>query len=340
MQTWTQPQHTRPCLRRPSPFQGSQLQFRTTPCERLATVMASSSAMRCMSKQEEEPSQLEHGGRWRGGWGGWGGWGVERSGSSGGAAPDLAEEWKDLRQAQMEHLRAEVRTLRVEMQQAAQRQDTMQQKMVQMQQMLEQMQQMLVQQQLQPVQQPPAKAPPPPAVRQPAPSPAAVLPPPGLPPTAAPPPPPMQMEVSRSPHQCTFHSPQASANLPTVELSGGRPVYDEWTLDNEFASMESTLFFDDTRGADELHSRLRSDFKNRRVKIICARTSSGSTRWWHTQCLHCLQFNHVEYGKWVCQTPEDKAKARQKLFLWHCPPIQSAPRIAPGAALPAGKPQV
>ena len=29
-------------------------------------------------------------------------------------------------------------------------------------------------------------------------------------------------------------------------------MYDEHQLDNEFASMESTLFFDDARGADEL----------------------------------------------------------------------------------------
>ena len=195
------------------------------------------------------------------------------------------------------------------------------------QQLLEQMQQMLVRQQLQPVQQPPAKAPPPPAVQQPAPSPAAVLPPPGLPP-------------QHRPHQCTFHSPQASANLPTVDLSGGRHVYDEYDLDNEFQSMFSTLFFDDARGADELHNRLRSDFKKGLVKIMCARTSSGATRWWHTQCLHCQQFNHVEYGRWVCTTPEDKVKARQKLFLWHCPPIQSAPPLAPGAAFPEGKPQV
>ena len=257
----------------------------------------------------------------------------------GGAAPDLAEEWKDLAQAQkMEHLRVEVRTLYVEMQQAAQRQDTMQQTMVQMQQMLVQMQQMLVQQQLQPVQQPPA---PPPAVQQPA----AAPPPPALPPPAAakpppPTPPPAVMAVYKGPHQCNFHSQQALANLQTVDISGGLPVHDPWQLDKEFSSMQATLFADDHRGDDELWGRLKSDFLNGKVSIVCARTHSGATRFWHTKCNHCLQFNHVEYGSWACKTLEDKARARQQLFLWHCPPIESAPQIAPGAALPAGRPQV
>ena len=270
------------------------------------------------------------------------------------AAPDLAEEWKDLPQAQMEHLRVEVQTLHVEMQQAAQRQDTMQQTMVQMQQMLVQMQQMLVQQQLQPVQQPPA---PPPAVQQPAAAPP--------PPPAAPPPPARHQCSSRqpvqqppaatastgaaaaatsaaaaSPHQCNFHSQQASANLQRVDMSGGRQVPDVWQLDSEFSSMQATLFADDHSGEYELQNRLRSDFLAGRVRVVCARTRSGATRFWHTQCTHCLQFNHVEYGSWACQTPEDKARARQQLFLWHCPPIEGAPRIAPGAALPAGRPQV
>ena len=296
----------------------------------------SASAMRCVScKQEKEPSQLEHMdcSRLRG-----------KIDWSGGAASG----------AQMEHLRAEVQTLHVEMQQAAQRQDTMQQTMVQMQQMLAQMQQMLVQQQLQPVQQPPA---PPPAVQQPAAAPP--------PPPAAPPPPARHQCSSRqpvqqppaattstgaaaaatsaaaaSPHQCNFHSQQASANLQTVDISGGRQVPDVWQLDSEFSSMQATLFADDHRGEYELQNRLRSDFLAGRVRVVCARTRSGATRFWHTQCTHCLQFNHVEYGSWACQTPEDKARARQQLFLWHCPPIEGAPRIAPGAALPAGRPQV
>ena len=316
--------------------------------------MASASAMRCMScKQEKEPSQLEHAAncmdcsRLRGNLRGK----MDRQIA---AAPDLAEEWKELPLAQMEHLRVEVQTLHVEMQQAAQRQDTMQQTMVQMQQMLAQMQQMLVQQQLQPVQQPPA---PPPAVQQPAAAPP--------PPPAAPPPPARHQCSSRqpvqqppaattstgaaaaatsaaaaSPHQCNFHSQQASANLQRVDMSGGRQVPDVWQLDSEFSSMQATLFADDHRGEYELQNRLRSDFLAGRVRVVCARTRSGATRFWHTQCTHCLQFNHVEYGSWACQTPEDKARARQQLFLWHCPPIEGAPRIAPGAALPAGRPQV
>ena len=150
----------------------------------------------------------------------------------------------------------------------------------------------------------------------------------------------MQREVYKSPHQCTFHSPQAPSDLQTVDISGGRPVPDVYKLDDEFASMRSTLFFDDHRGDEELHRRLRSDFLNGRVRIICARTKSGATRFWYTQCTHCLQFNHVEYGSRACQTPEDKARARQQLFLWHCPPIEGAPRIAPGAAFPAGRPSV
>ena len=114
-------------------------------------------------------------------------------------------------------------------------------------------------------------------------------------------------------------------------------MHDVWKLDDEFSSIQSTLFFDDHRGADELHRRLRSDFSKGRIRIICARTKSGATRFWHTECTQCLQFNHVEYGSWACQTPEDKARARQQLFLWHCPPIETAPQTA---ALPAGKPQV
>ena len=293
-------------------------------------------------KQEREPSQLEHAAdckdgrtcrRRR----------LSRSQrgalARGGAAPDLAEEWKDLTQAQkMEHLRVEVRTLYVEMQQAAQRQDIMQQTMVQMLQMLAQMEQMLVQQQLQPVPQPPA---PPPAVQQPA----AAPPPPALPPPAAakpppPTPPPAVMAVYKGPHQCNFHSQQALANPQTVDISGGQLVHDPWKFDNEFSSMQATLFADDHRGDDELWGRLKSDFLNGKVSIVCARTHSGATRFWHTKCNHCLQFNHVEYGSWACKTLEDKARARQQLFLWHCPPIESAPQIAPGAALPAGRPQV
>ena len=137
-----------------------------------------------------------------------------------------------------------------------------------------------------------------------------------------------------------FHSPHAPAYLQTVDMSGGRHVNDVQKLDDEFWSMRSTLFFDDLRGADALYRRLRSDLTSGKVRITCARTKSGATRFWHTQCTHCLQFNHVEYGHWACETPEDKARARQQLFLWHCPPIEGAPRIAPGAALPAGRPQV
>ena len=146
--------------------------------------------------------------------------------------------------------------------------------------------------------------------------------------------------AAASPHQCNFHSQQASANLQRVDMSGGRQVPDVWQLDSEFSSMQATLFADDHRGEYELQNRLRSDFLAGRVRVVCARTRSGATRFWHTQCTHCLQFNHVEYGSWACQTPEDKARARQQLFLWHCPPIEGAPRIAPGAALPAGRPQV
>ena len=299
-----------------------------------------------MSCKQEEPIQLEHAAnckdgrtspRRR--------WSRSQRGAlaRGGAAPDLAEEWKDLTQAQkMEHLRVEVRTLYVEMQQAAQRQDIMQQTMVQMLQMLAQMEQMLVQQQLQPVPQPPAPPPAPPSAVQ---QPAAAPPPPALPPPAAakpppPTPPPAEMAVYKGPHQCNFHSQQALANLQTVDISGGQLVHDPWQFDKEFSSMQATLFADDHRGDDELWGRLKSDFLNGKVSIVCARTHSGATRFWHTKCNHCLQFNHVEYGSWACKTLEDKARARQQLFLWHCPPIESAPQIAPGAALPAGRPQV
>ena len=150
----------------------------------------------------------------------------------------------------------------------------------------------------------------------------------------------MQMEVYKGPHQCNFHSQQASANLQTVDISGGWQVHDVWQLDNEFRSLQATLFADDLRGAYELGQRLRTDFLNGRVRVVCSRTKSGANRFWNTQCTHCQQFKHVEYGSWACQTPEDRARARNQLFLWHCPPIESAPRIAPGAALPAGRPQV
>ena len=89
-----------------------------------------------------------------------------------------------------------------------------------------------------------------------------------------------------------------------------------------------------------MYWRLRSDLASGRVRITCARTKSGATRFWHTQCTHCQQRIHVDYGRWDCETPEDKAKARQRLFLWHFPTVESVPRIAPGAAFPAGRPSV
>ena len=151
----------------------------------------------------------------------------------------------------------------------------------------------------------------------------------------------MEVEVYRHPHhQCSFHSPHPSMDAMTVDISGGRPVHDVWKLDDEFRSLRYHLFGCDDRGADELQERLRSDFVQGKVRILCARTTSGANRMWHTECTACRQFNHVEYGSWACQTPAEKAAKRQQMFLWHTPPIESAPRIAAGAALPAGRPTV
>ena len=140
--------------------------------------------------------------------------------------------------------------------------------------------------------------------------------------------------------QCTFHTQHTSREALTVDISGGIHVYDVWKLDDEFRSMKWNLFGSDDRGSDELYDRLRADFVQGRVRIICARTKSGANRFWHTECTCCGQFNHVAYGTWACQTPEAYHEARQQMFRWYNPPIQSAPRMAPGATLPAGRPAV
>ena len=227
---------------------------------------------------------------------------------------------------QMEHyLREDVQQLRREMQQVVQTQNVswndLQQTMVMMQEMLVQLQ----------------------------PSPAPAGQPEVVPPPAGPPPrvrvdslvDNQAIEVYRGPRQqCSFHTQHVSRHTMTVDISGGRPVHDVWQFDDEFKSMRHHLFGSDDRGADELCARLRSDFVQGKVRIVCARSSSGANRMWFCECTCCAQFNHVEYGTWACQTPESKAAKRQQMFNWHNPPIKSAPTIAPGDTLPAGRPTV
>ena len=240
---------------------------------------------------------------------------------------------------QMEHyLREEVQQLRREMQQVVQTQNA---SWNDLQQMLVQMQEMLVQMQ---------------------PSPAPAGQPEVVPPPAGPPPrvrvnslvDNQAIEVYRAAaamvvygrqqpggqQQCIFHTQHVSRNTMTVDISGGRPVTDVWQFDDEFKSMRHHLFGSDDRGADELCARLRSDFVQGKVRIVCARSSSGANRMWFCECTCCTQFNHVEYGTWACWTPESKAAKRQQMFNWHNPPIKSAPMIAPGDTLPAGRPTV
>ena len=125
----------------------------------------------------------------------------------------------------------------------------------------------------------------------------------------------------------------------TVDISGGRQVFNVWQFDDEFRSMYAHVFADDDRGSEELRMRLRGHVQHGRMRIVFARTHSGANRMCYTECTACKQFNYVQYGTYECQKPESRAERRKQFFSWHWPPIESAPPIGRNG-LPGGMPTV